>query len=98
MHAPLTSEMRSGLKDASVRGTLAGADRGGNPGISKADEIIVLADHDSYFEGAFDHASGMATMIRLAEYFSKIIDRVNTLDRAALRPDALKSSTIPRTF
>ena len=55
--------MRPNLKDASVWGTLPGA---------TDEEIIVIAHHDSYFEGAFDNASGMATMLGLAEYYAKV--------------------------
>jgi hypothetical protein len=59
----LAVETRSGLRDASVWGEL--------PGTSDED-IIVMAHHDAYFEGALDNASGMATMVGLAEYFSKV--------------------------
>jgi Zn-dependent M28 family amino/carboxypeptidase len=31
-----------------------------------------MAHHDAYFEGALDNASGMAVMMGLAEYYSKI--------------------------
>jgi Zn-dependent M28 family amino/carboxypeptidase len=31
-----------------------------------------MAHHDAYFEGALDNGSGMAVMIGLAEYFSKV--------------------------
>jgi len=63
LHLKLTTEMRSGLKDASVWGTLPGA---------SDEEIVVIAHHDSFFEGAFDNASGMATMMGMAEYYAKI--------------------------
>jgi hypothetical protein len=59
----LTVETRTSLRDASVWGEL--------PGTSD-ENIIVMAHHDAYFEGALDNASGMATMVGLAEYFSKI--------------------------
>jgi hypothetical protein len=59
----LAVENRSGLKDASVWGELPG---------TTDEDIIVMAHHDAYFEGALDNASGMATMVGLAEYFSKI--------------------------
>jgi Peptidase family M28 len=59
----LAVETRSGLRDASVWGEL--------PGTSDED-VIVMAHHDAYFEGALDNASGMATMVGLAEYFSKV--------------------------
>ena len=34
------------------------------------EQILVIAHQDSYFEGANDNASGVATLIGLAEYFS----------------------------
>jgi len=59
----LKTEMRSGLKDANVWGTLPG---------TTDEDIIVMAHHDAYFEGALDNASGMAVMVALAEHFAKI--------------------------
>ena len=59
----MVAEERTGLKDNNVWGTL--------PGTSN-EEIIITAHHDSRFEGAFDNASGIATMLGLAEYFSKL--------------------------
>jgi hypothetical protein len=59
----LSGETRTGLRDANVWGTLPGA---------TDEEILVFAHHDAYFEGAIDNASGMAVMVGLAEYFSKI--------------------------
>ena len=47
----MTSEMRPGLKTASVLGTLPGA----------ADEdITILAHMDGYFQAALDNGSGLA--------------------------------------
>ncbi len=63
VHATYAFEMRSGLRDASVWGVLPGA---------TDEDIIVMAHHDAVFEGAEDNASGMAVMLALAEYFSKI--------------------------
>ena len=63
VHVQLTTEMRSGLHDSAVWGTLPGA---------TDEDIIVMAHHDSVFTGALDNASGMSVMIGLAEYFSKI--------------------------
>jgi hypothetical protein len=63
IHAEYSFEMRSGLTDSSVWGTL--------PGMTDED-IIIFAHHDAVFTGAVDNASGMAVMIGLAEYFSKI--------------------------
>ena len=63
VHARLQTEMRSGLTDYNVWGTLPGA---------TTEEILVIAHSDGYFEAAFDNASGMAVMLGLAEYFSQI--------------------------
>lgn len=62
-HLQIVTETKSGLRDANLWGIL--------PGVSDED-IIVMAHHDSYFEGALDNASGVAVMMGLAEYFSKI--------------------------
>jgi hypothetical protein len=61
--ALLVGETKTGLRDANVWGTLPGA---------TDEEILIFAHHDAYFEGAIDNASGMAVMVGLAEYFSKI--------------------------
>jgi hypothetical protein len=51
------------LKTATVWGSLPGT----------GDEtIFVVAHRDGWFEGATDNASGVATMLGLAEYFAKI--------------------------
>jgi hypothetical protein len=36
------------------------------------ENVVVVAHRDGWFEGANDNAAGVATMIGLAEYFSKI--------------------------
>src|SRR5688572_2094932 len=59
----MLSEERTGMKDNNVWGTLPGA---------TAEEVIIAAHHDSRFEGAFDNASGIATMLGLAEYFARV--------------------------
>ena len=59
----LATEMRPGLRDASVWGVLPG---------TTTEDIVIMAHHDSYFYGALDNASGMSVMLGLAEYFSKI--------------------------
>jgi hypothetical protein len=59
----LVSEMRSGLKTASVWGTLPG---------TTDEDIIVLAHMDGYFDSALDNASGLAVMVGLLEHFSKV--------------------------
>jgi hypothetical protein len=51
------------LKTATVWGSL--------PGMSD-ETIFVVAHRDGWFEGATDNASGVATMLGLAEYFAKI--------------------------
>jgi len=63
LHLNLAVEMRPGLRDASVWGELPG---------TTDEDIVVFAHHDSYFQGATDNASGMATMVTLAEYFASI--------------------------
>jgi hypothetical protein len=51
------------LKTGTVWGTLAGM----------TDEQVVIAAHrDGWFEGANDNASGVATLVGLAEYFAKL--------------------------
>jgi hypothetical protein len=56
-------KMTSGLHTATVWGTLPGA----------TDETIYLIAHrDGWFDAAGDNASGVASMIDLAEYFAKI--------------------------
>jgi len=51
------------LKTATVWGSL--------PGTSD-ESVFVVAHRDAWFEGATDNASGVATMLGLAEYFAKI--------------------------
>jgi hypothetical protein len=63
IHLQLTTETKSGLKEHGVWGILPGA---------TDEDIIVQAHHDSVFYGSLDNASGMAVMIGMAEYFSKI--------------------------
>jgi hypothetical protein len=59
----LDVEIRSGLKTASVWGTL--------PGMTD-ENIAVMAHTDAFFEGAMDNASGIGTMIELAEYYARV--------------------------
>lgn len=59
----MDSEMRSGLKTASVLGTLPG---------TTDEDIIIMAHIDAYFEGALDNGSGVVSMIGLLEHFAKI--------------------------
>jgi hypothetical protein len=59
----LAVESRTGLRTASVFGVLPGA---------TDENVAVMAHTDSFFEGAMDNASGIATMVALAEHYSKI--------------------------
>ncbi len=59
----LDVNMEPGLKTATVWGTLPGTTN---------ETIYVIAHRDGWFESGTDNASGVATMIGLAEYFSKI--------------------------
>lgn len=59
----MTSEMRSGLKTASVLGTLPG---------TTDEDITIFAHIDGYFRAALDNASGLAVLIGLVEHFSKV--------------------------
>jgi hypothetical protein len=59
----LAVETRTGLKTGNVWGILPGA----------TDENVALMAHvDAFFEGAMDNASGMATLVALAEHYAKI--------------------------
>ena len=51
------------LKSGTVWGTL--------PGMTD-ENVMVVAHRDGWFEGANDNAAGVATMIGMAEYFSKV--------------------------
>ncbi|MBI4888555.1 MAG: M28 family peptidase [Acidobacteria bacterium] len=59
----LAVETRTGLKTANVWGVLPGA---------TDENIAVMAHADSFFEGAMDNASGMATVVALAEHYAKL--------------------------
>ncbi len=59
----MESEMRSGLRAASVWGTL--------PGVSE-EEILIIAHMDGYFQAALDNASGLAVMMGLVEHYARI--------------------------
>lgn len=59
----LAVETRTGLKTANVWGVLPGA----------TDENVALMAHvDAFFEGAMDNASGMATLVALAEHYANV--------------------------
>jgi hypothetical protein len=59
----MTSEMRAGLKTASVLGVLPG---------TTDEDITIFAHMDGYFRASLDNASGLAVMIGLLEHFSKV--------------------------
>jgi hypothetical protein len=59
----LDAKMVPNLKTANVWGVL--------PGMSD-EKVIVTAHRDGFFEAAADNASGMATLVGLAEHFAKI--------------------------
>jgi hypothetical protein len=59
----LSVELRTGLKTVSVFGVLPG---------STDENIAVMAHTDAFFEGAMDNASGVATMVALAEHYAQI--------------------------
>ena len=59
----LAVETRTGLKTANVWGVLPGA---------TDENIAVMAHTDAFFEGAMDNASGMATLVALAEHYAKV--------------------------
>jgi hypothetical protein len=59
----LNVEMRTGLKTANIWGVLPGA---------TDENIAIMAHADAFFEGAMDNASGMATLVALAEHYAKV--------------------------
>jgi len=59
----LAVEMKDGLKTASIWGVLPG---------TTDENVAVMAHTDAFFEGAMDNASGMATMVALAEYYASM--------------------------
>jgi hypothetical protein len=63
VRATLEVEIRSGLTSANVYGMLPG---------TTEENILILAHQDGYFDAALDNASGIATMIGLAEHFAKV--------------------------
>lgn len=63
VHVAMNVDMTPGLETALVWGTLPG----------RTDETIYLIAHrDGWFDAAGDNASGVASMIGLAEYYSKM--------------------------
>jgi len=63
IHVELDAGLVSGMTSGNVWGELPG---------TTDENILVIAHLDSFFEGAIDNASGVATMLALAEYYSKL--------------------------
>jgi hypothetical protein len=59
----LETRLESGLKTASIWAVLPG---------TTEENILVMAHFDGWFYAALDNASGVATMLGLAEYFAKV--------------------------
>jgi Iap family predicted aminopeptidase len=63
IHMRLEVETRTELKTASVLGVLPG----------RTDETVLIQAHtEGWFQAALDNASGMATMLGLAEYYASL--------------------------
>jgi peptidase M28-like protein len=63
LHVRLNVELRTGLKTASVWGVLPGA---------TDENIAIMAHTDSFFEGAMDNASGIGTLLELAQHYAAV--------------------------
>jgi len=63
IHARLAVELRTGQQTANVWGVLPGA---------TDENIVIMAHTDAFFEGAMDNASGVATLVALAEHYAKV--------------------------
>ena len=59
----LQTETRPNLKSVSIYGTLPG---------TTDESILVMAHMDGWFDAALDNASGLSTMLTLAEHFAQI--------------------------
>lgn len=58
----LSSGPREGLTTQNVYGMIPG----------RSDEYLIMTAHtDAYFDGAYDNASGLATLVALAEYYAR---------------------------
>ena len=55
--------MQEGLKTNNVWGVL--------PGLTD-ENILVMAHHDAFFDGALNNASGMAMLLEIAKYYAAI--------------------------
>jgi hypothetical protein len=58
----LDVKMDAGLETATVWATIKG---------TSDEDVVIIAHHDGFFEGATDNASGMATLLALVEYYAK---------------------------
>lgn len=58
----LDVKMQSGLETGMVWATLNG---------TSDEDIVIIAHHDGYFDGATDNASGMATLLALVGHYAK---------------------------
>ena len=59
----IQTEVRPNLKSVSIYGTLPG---------TTDENILVMAHMDGWFDAALDNASGLSTMLTLAEHFAQI--------------------------
>ena len=59
----LQAETRQNLKSISIYGTLPG---------TTDENILVMAHMDGWFDAALDNASGLSTMLTLAEHFAQV--------------------------
>ena len=63
LRVQLDVDMVPGLRTANVSGEI--------PGPAGSGDVVVVAHRDAFLEGAGDNATGVATVIGLAEYFAK---------------------------
>lgn len=63
VHVNITSENRTGLYTSSVWGTL--------PGMTD-ENVLIMAHTEAPMQGAMDNASGIGTMIELAQYYASL--------------------------
>ena len=59
----LQTELRENLKSVSIYGTLPG---------TTDENILVMAHMDGWFDAALDNASGLSTMLTLAEHYAQV--------------------------
>ncbi|HEY7286541.1 MAG TPA: M28 family peptidase [Vicinamibacterales bacterium] len=63
VHVEISIEVRQNLRPAAVWGVLPGA---------TDENVLVIAHSDGFWEAAVDNASGVASMLGLIEYFTKV--------------------------